>query len=629
MLIDRNAARAATRGGVLLEERPTPSAKIQAQSLGLLPSLSLTSAVGFVLVAGAFYASRRQVPLSEIAYWVGIGLLAVPVLVRLLSRTASRPERVGLVVILTVGLYLVKVAYSPLAFTFPDEFAHELNVVQVLQTGHLFQANPIITVTSVYPGLVDVTTAIASTTGLSPFVSGIVVIGAARLLLALSLFVLIERTTRSARLAGLAVGLYTANPNYLFFSAEYAYESLALPLSCLALYAVLRRDQVSGLAPRRAWTAVAGALALSVVVTHHLTSYALVAALWGMVLVARYKRANARPAPWDLALATTIAVVAWFAFIASSTGLYLASALGGAFLSLFALVTFQQAPRQVFDPSGAFGGTPVWQELIALASIVFIVVALPFGLLHVWRYFRRYSFALVLGIAAALYVPVQVLRLTPASWETGNRASEFLFIGVGLVVAVALGALDEQLRSRLARLSLPIYVSVVFLGGVVISWRPDLRLPRAYITEAAGQVIQPEGVTVAQLMRQSLGPNNNIPTDESNAMLLGLYGRQYSSSGPAGGVRRMLLTPTLDPGAIGALVTVNAQYVVMDRRVQSGDHLVGIYPLLPFQSNAPSQFIDPQAIAKFTSDPDVSRIADSGDILVFDVSKLVAKRGNP
>jgi hypothetical protein len=629
MLIERKARSAATRAGVLLQDRPLTSVSVEVESFGLLPWLSLSTALGFALVAAAFYANRRQVPWAELVYWVGIAVLALPVLVRLLAASASRAERIGLVIVLAVGLYLVKVAYGPLAFTFPDEFAHEYNVVQVLQTAHLFQPNPIITVTSVYPGLVDVTSALATTAGLSPFVSGLIVIGAARLLLALALFVLVERITHSSRVAGVAAGLYTANPNYLFFSAEFAYESLALPLSALAVYAAIRREHTADRPAWRAWTAIALGGVIAVVLTHHLTSYALVATLWGMVVVTRFGRFNTRPAPWDLAITATVAVAAWFAFVANGTAVYLSQALGGAVLSLFGLLTLQQAPRQVFAPSSAFGQTALWQELLAVASILFIIVALPFGLRRAWREYKNHSLAVVLGLGAALYVPVQVLRLTPASWETGNRASEFLFVGVALVVAVGILGFDGRHGSALRRYGLPIYVAVVFMGGTVISWRPDLRLPRAYITQAAGQQIQPEGVAVARVMRQLAGPNNSIPTDESNAMLLGLYGQQLSSSGTASGVRFMLLSRVLNADAINALNAVGAHYVLVDRRAQSGDHLIGIYPLAPDLAHAPSSFIDPAAVDKFNQDPSIDRVADSGNIAVFDVSRLVGQHANP
>jgi hypothetical protein len=450
------------------------------------------------------------------------------------------------------------------------------------------------------------------------------VVGAGRLLLVLTLFVLIERLTHSSRIAGVAAALYMANPDYLFFTAEYAYESIALPLSIVVLLAIWRRDQSSARWVRHAWTTVAVLVTLSVVVTHHLTSYALVASLWGMVILSRSRMLRARPAPWDLAVIATLAVAAWFAVFARDTWVYLAFPVGGAVLGLFNLLTLHQAPRQVFDPASAFGSTPVWQELIVFGSIVLIVIGLPFGLVRLWRTSRHQTIALLLGGAAALYIPIQALRLAPASWETANRASEFLFLGVAFVLSVAL--LGRKWRSRgsswVLHTGLPLYVSVIFMAGVVVSWRPDLRLPRAYNTQVAGRDVPPEGVAVAEFTRQRLGMNNSMPTDESNAMLLAAYGHQAPWLGQSNGIRRMLGAPSVDSGAVAALTFVGAQYVVLDRRVQSADHLLGVYPLPRSQAPDPRELIDPAAFAKFDFEPNVNRVADSGNIVVYDVGKL-------
>src|SRR5579859_3759297 len=285
MLTERHSPRRTVAGvAAILEAKPRePTLEIVRLNLGHMPVISVLSAVGFALVAVAFYASRRQLGWAEPPFWIGMVLIAGAPLVRLLAASPSRAERIGLVLVLTIGLYLVKVAYSPVAFTFPDELAHDYNVRWVLQTGHLFQPNPVLAITPLYPALSTVTAAVASTTGLPDFHSGLLVSGVARILLVLGLFFLVERLTLSARMAGLVAALYTANPNYLFYSAEFGYESLALPLSGLVLLAAVRRDAAPAPGVRTGWTVLAILAGLCVVITHHLTSYALVGALWAMV----------------------------------------------------------------------------------------------------------------------------------------------------------------------------------------------------------------------------------------------------------------------------------------------------------------------------------------------------------
>ena len=63
--------------------------------------------------------------------------------------------------------------------------------------------------------------------------SALIVIGVARLIMMLALFLLFERLSGSSRVAGLAALVYCASPNFLFWSSQYSYQSLALPLAVL------------------------------------------------------------------------------------------------------------------------------------------------------------------------------------------------------------------------------------------------------------------------------------------------------------------------------------------------------------------------------------------------------------
>src|SRR5206468_2752793 len=133
--------------------------------------------------------------------------------------------------------YLVKVLHEPSAFTFADEFNQVYNTTAVLRTGHLFTSNPLLPVTPDYPGLASVVAALASVTHLTVFAAGVIVVGAARMVMILAIYLLFELTT-SPRAAGLGVLAYAAAPNFLFFSAQFSYESLALPIGAVAVYVV-------------------------------------------------------------------------------------------------------------------------------------------------------------------------------------------------------------------------------------------------------------------------------------------------------------------------------------------------------------------------------------------------------
>src|SRR5665213_2559233 len=89
-----------------------------------LVGLSLALGIGSVAVADA--ESRRGYGYTGPSYffWVGMLLIIFPIALRVLMRDVARRERLTLVVLLGVSLYLVKYLSSPSAFTFSDEYIH-------------------------------------------------------------------------------------------------------------------------------------------------------------------------------------------------------------------------------------------------------------------------------------------------------------------------------------------------------------------------------------------------------------------------------------------------------------------------------------------------------------------------
>jgi hypothetical protein len=183
--------------------------------------------VGLTLVLVADAAARTGVSWAEWLFWIGLLVLLVPIAARIVSESPSDDERLALVAILAVALYVVKFLHSPLGFTLHDEFIHWRTAQDLLATGQLFHPNPLLPVSPLYPGLESITSAVAQVAGLSPFAAGIIVIGVSRLVLTLALYMTYQLASGSHRLAAIASVVYMANPNYLFFDAQFSYESLA------------------------------------------------------------------------------------------------------------------------------------------------------------------------------------------------------------------------------------------------------------------------------------------------------------------------------------------------------------------------------------------------------------------
>src|SRR5215211_2576692 len=121
--LDRTTRLGATVGASAQSVRPLidPLAGTGAATWGQLPALILLSALGLLLVALANNGARVGAAWSDVLFWAGLLLLFVPAAVRLIASEAKRSERIGLVALVGMGLYLVKLLHSPLSFTFSDE----------------------------------------------------------------------------------------------------------------------------------------------------------------------------------------------------------------------------------------------------------------------------------------------------------------------------------------------------------------------------------------------------------------------------------------------------------------------------------------------------------------------------
>src|SRR4029079_9415965 len=143
---------------------------------GWLATPSVVGACGLLVMALANNGARAGLAAAGLLFWAGLLLLFVPIALRLLALDIARHERIGLVMLLGIGLYLVKVLHSPLSFTFSDELQHWRTADDILHGGYLFAENPLLPVSALYPGLENITVALAELSGLSLFAAGLLVL---------------------------------------------------------------------------------------------------------------------------------------------------------------------------------------------------------------------------------------------------------------------------------------------------------------------------------------------------------------------------------------------------------------------------------------------------------------------
>jgi hypothetical protein len=591
--------------------RPTPTPRA-------LAPIALCAGLGLLLCAYANSLSRQLLDPSPLILWAGVLLIALPIFYRLTSRDATPTERLALVCLLGLSLYGVKLVRDAPIFIFSDEPVHAFNANQIVAHDHLFRYNPILPVTPSYPGLEGATSALMTITGLSSYWAGAVVVAVARLSLMAGLFLLFKRISGSARTAGLAAAIYATNFNFFYWGTQFSYESLSLPIFVVMLMAIAERA-----ATPRDWTrdwAVPLVLGISaIVVTHHLTSYALAAFLAGLALAYwLVKRDWKWPNPWPYAVVTAVLASAWLLLVANSTFGYLSPVLGGAFEAIFNTASGEAPPRGLFEGRGPSAPTtPAAARAVALLAIMLLLAALPFGLRNVWRHHRHKPFALVFSVAALGFFATLALRLAPAAWETGNRAGEFLFIGLSFVIAVAgLQNWAPRKQQWLGRAALTVAFGIVLVGDAIAGWPWDLQLASPVRASADGGTISSPPLALGEWARRNTPEDSRFAATTADARMLLSPGERIALAGKHPDIEDLLQEPALSTWEIPLLRKNHVRYVVADSRNIAHDSTRG------YSFSTADELINPKStVIKFGEIPGARRIYSSGEMSVYDLGE--------
>jgi hypothetical protein len=590
---------------------------------GRMPFLSVTMSVGLVITALANTASRNSQAAAPIIFWLGLVAMVTPVLVRLLGSSATRTERMSLVVMLGAALYLVKVFHDPLSVTFADEFSQWRATADVMERDRLFEFNPLLPITGTYPGLPSTAAALTDAAGIEVFLAGFIVIGAARLLFIGSIFRFLEILTGSHRVAGLGVFVYMCNPNFLFYGAEFSYESLALALAAFVLF-LAARYAARQADSRPALVLVAVLVTIATSATHHLTSFGLAGflLLWSLAALALRMRHRESPHPGVLGPIALGIAVGWSVFVAPRVISYLGPVLGNGLAELLRLLAGAGTPRTLFTFAGN-QAAPVWEQIASFGAVALILLALPFALLRVARDHSRSAAILACAVVALAYPATLALRLTTAGAETANRSSEFLFLGIGAIFALAAA---ESWRPRLGRVGIPVLAGagvVLFLGGVIVGFAPWARLPGPYLVAADTRSVEPLGITTALWTLEHLGPGNRLVADRTNRLLSGTYGyqRPVTGFGDQQDTKTLILSPRLGPVEQEVAFESNLRYVIIDRRLSTSLPYQGIYVERGELRDVGQRRVPLEAprLAKFDGMAGIDRIFDNGSIQIYDI----------
>jgi hypothetical protein len=595
---------------------------------------ALTSALGLLLIACGFADSRNGGTGLRFFIYPGLLLIFTPTAVGLITPSTSRNNRIVTLCILGIFCYLVKIISSPLHFYMYDEFLHWRASEDLAISGHLFTPNSLLPVSPYYPGLEIVTNALSTLSGLDIFNSGLILIGVARLLMVLAYFALSECIFRSARMASIATLLYMTNPHFLFFDSQFAYESLAIPLAILVIFVMAPHQsiavqlislQIPVTTDHRklkydiySITLIACLILITLMVTHHVTDFFLDGQLilWTIIYgLLRLTPIHRSHLAWT-ALVAFILSLAWVSLKGNTVVSYLFSSSENV----------QSTPGKHFIAN--IGYLPMlWENKIANISIVIIVLCLPLGLFCLWQRYRSHALLCTMGIISLLYPASQFLRTTDFGIQLADRAAALLFIAVCPVLAIFITQFWPTRRLNWKNSSLlACAISVVFLGGYILSGGSGFGSPPGpYLVGDDSRSIEPEGIQAAIWAYSYLGPNNRIGTDRTNQILMGTYGDQYVVTMIADDVdiAPVFFSSHLGSYELAILKKARLHYLLVDLRLAQSLPGVGIYyeKLEPdaYDHSTPMSL---EALTKFNTIPQMDRVFDSGDIVIYNTKGL-------
>jgi hypothetical protein len=587
-----------------------------------LPLTVLLSSLGTLAVAIAYAASREGWPYLSALYWPGQLLVYLPVALRAYSPRLTQPAQ-GFVLLLVLFAQqtLLFRMYSPLALKFPDELQHWRGTVNVIQSGTLNQANYSLPVAVHYPGLEALGGAVSASTGLSVTATAFIVAAVLHLLLACALYVLCLRIRADARVATLACVIYAANPHYMFFDAMYIYQTLALPFLLLAVWALrLLRAPAHAVA---SWAVLAIAIGV-VTVSHHLTSFVMVALFGGMAVagLCRSRRVRELP-PVAACLMATAAVLAWVLLVAPDVISYVTPTLDQLRSGAADLL---HGHLGMATPGASPLVEPLDERLATIGALTILAVLVVRGSRAIWpeRHAEPWTLPLI-GGALLIFVAGALRVMVSDGAELSGRASTFIYIPVALVAAITLcetrraGTRRPDPRPGAAVLGWAARVAVaavILVGGVASGWPPIWdRLPGPYLVSGFERSVDPQGVAAAGWALRALGPGHRWAQDATAYSLLATIGDQDTVRA----VSTLFDGRGADAAADFLVTHQEIQFLAVDMR--DSTQLPASCAYFAVDPNA-QRYTSPLPRSDLSAPgrvAGVSRIYDSGDIRIYDL----------
>ena len=622
--------------------RVQPECAPTGNDLGRSAQLAMLSGVALLIMAMSSSSQPDAGRWLEGVYIVALLAALAPICARMVMPTATRFERLVLVIIATLLLYAAKLIREPLAFIDHDTILHWVTANNILSEQMLFTPNPLLPVSPLYPGIEIAVTALVNITGLSVFWAAVLVTCAARLALVLALYLIYERVSGSSLVAAIGVMIYAANSSFFIFNVSFSYESLSVSLMAVAMLGLLELGDEAG---QRAATAglIVVPLLIAISVSHHMTAYITAAIIAGAAVLHILQ-----PVPLLTRLSVAIGAavlilitLSWSRQIGGGVDSYLGPLLDTASAELSRMLSLSGGDDRVPFEGADGTRTPLWQKIFALVGLAMIACGLAFGLLRAMRHagvtLRLEQMAINVATASwtmtwlrllvlmALLWPVSVvLRLTEGGWEVGNRIAPFAFLGVGIVVAIGLASAPiHRLSHRRFAPALGIGAAILIVSTIVNASGGNVLPRRGYDVAADSESIEPAGIRAAQWAREWLGPGNRFVADRVNRILMASYGSQQVTSALYDNLEagpHLLLSYEIGAFQLKLMKAHDVEFILTDQRLTTDTPRFGSY--IDTSSDIDTGHVlplDPEKLAKFRDLPGANCVFDNGMMQIFDL----------
>jgi hypothetical protein len=419
--------------------------------------------------------------------------------------------------------------------------------------------------------------------------------------------------------------------NFVQFNASFAYESLAIPLGVGLIFLVVRQHRTP--LPTPLYLMATAALCLAIVVTHHVTSMAVLAylLLWAALSLLPFRAAAADRQHVTRAVALMAVIFLLWSLVAGGLLIsYLAPVIQNAVAGVADILTGQGLPRDLFVSRRGIE-QPLWSRVLGTAAPLLYTASLPVGLTAIWRAIRQQpptmavTPAVLLSMVALAYPASLAFRLTSSGGaQTSGRSSEFLFLGVAFVAAIAGDRIVSRIRYPvLAALGGAAIAVVLLIGGVILGTQEWSRLPLPYTPGADARSIEEHALSVTDWADEHLEPRSRIAGDRMTRTLIGASDGHTIVSQASTGVSLWVLFFSTDIEGRPLEIIRNAQveYLVIDSRLAGAiPHTVYIESGEQFRVQTGP--MTKAAVDKWVTIPWVSRTYDDGAIYVYDLRRV-------